>query len=77
MSLVPPLDLPLGSVADPGFPRGGVPNPKGVPTYDLNSFFFREQRENEEILARGGGGFHVPNAPFPPLDPPLDTLSKP
>ena len=52
----------LSSVADPGFPRGGGANSRGAPTYDLVNFR-RKLHENEEILARGGGGAR-------PLHPP-------
>ena len=43
-----------GSVADPGFPRGGGANPRGgAATYYLVKFS-RKLHENEEILGQGG-----------------------
>ena len=42
------------SVADPGFPRGGMPTPKGggCPLFDQ---FSRKLYENEHILAQWEG----------------------
>ena len=55
----------LSAVADPGFPRGGVPTPQGAPTYDFAKFS-QKLHEIERISTRGGRASLTP-----PLDPPL------
>ena len=57
------------SVADQGFPRGGVANSpgEGAPTYDFAKFS-RKLHEIERIWTPGGGwGASL----APPLDPPM------
>ena len=62
----PEGSAPGGSVADPGFARGGGANsPGGVPTYDFAKFF-QKLHEIERIWAPRGGRVSL----HPPLDPP-------
>ena len=41
------------TVVDPGFPRGGVPTPRGVPTYDFAKIS-QKLHEIERIWTPGG-----------------------
>ena len=43
------------SVADPGFPRGGAPTPRGGPTYDFAKFS-QKLHEIERIWTPRGEG---------------------
>ena len=56
------------------FQRGALTR-EGAPTYYLTNFS-RKPHENEEILAKNGGGARVPGAPPPPppADPPMPEL---
>ena len=64
-------------VADPGIPRGGGVNSRaggGVPTYDFAKMS-QKLHEIERICPPPGGEGGQPSL-VPPLDPPLDALTK-
>ena len=54
------------SVADPGFPRGGAPTPRGEGINILFDQFSPKLRENEKKIGPEGDTFIAP-----PLDAPL------
>ena len=56
-----PMSLPAGSVADPGFPRGGGTNPKGGQHTILPNF-----PKNCIKLKEFGLGGRINHAPFDP-----------
>ena len=61
----PPLDPPMQTVADPGFPRGGA-NPRRRSQHITCHTFCLKLHENERNWTERGR-----RPPLPPLDPPM------